>query len=138
MLSLRDRDDEPAETVGTDLVDRTATGDSGFHPRRWRRRYIESYLLWPPAIAAATGLPETEIRQDLTDHHAIAVGAGFIDTEPPQALLDVRAKKILKPTGGTAILGQFDTSAVDVARHMDAGAIPEDIKTFLQDLVALA
>lgn len=57
VLSLRDRDDEPAETVGADLVDHTAAGDSGFHPRRWRRRYIESYLIWPSAIAARRACP---------------------------------------------------------------------------------
>jgi predicted ATPase len=138
VLSLRDRDDEQAETVKADLVDPTAAGDSGFYPRRWRRRYIESYLIWPPAIATAVGLSEPQVRQDMTDHHGIAVGANFTDTEPPQALLDVRAKSILKPTGGTAVLGQFDTSAVEVAQHMDATAVSEDIKTFLQDLVSLA
>lgn len=136
-LSLRDRDDEPAETVKEDLVDRTATADDGFQPRRWRRRYIESYLIWPPAIAAATGLSEAEVRQNLTDNHGISVGANFTDANPPQGLLDVRAKQILKEGGSTPVLGQFDAGPLDVAKHIDAEAVCDDIKTFLGDVAAL-
>jgi hypothetical protein len=138
VLSLRDRDDEPAETVGADLVDKTASADDGFHPRRWRRRYIESYLIWPPAMAAASGLSENQIVQELSDHHGIAVGAHFVDSDPPQALLDVRAKSILRAPASNPTMGQFDVDAGDVARCMDPDSIPEDIKTFLGDLKALA
>ena len=121
VVSLRDRDDEPAETVGADLKDGN-DGQGGFHPRRWRRRYLESYLIWPPAIAAATGLDLAAVTQHLTDHHAIAVGAGFTDSAPPAALLDVRGKEILRPSGGGAVLGQFYASPVDVAGHIEADA----------------
>jgi predicted ATPase len=138
VLSLRDRDDEPAETVGADLVDPAAAGDAGFHPRRWRRRYIESYLIWPPAIAAAAGIAEEQVVQDLTDHHGIAVGDNFVDSEPPQALLDVRGKAILRAPGSSATMGQFDASAYDVARYMDPAAIPQDVKVFLGDVAELA
>jgi hypothetical protein len=137
VLSLRDRDDEPAETVGPDLVDRSAAADSDFHPRRWRRRYIESYLIWPPAIAAATGLTEEQVNERLSDHHGISVGANFTDSEPPQALLDIRAKRILK-TGSAPVLAQFDATAIDVAKHLDATAVCDDMKTLLNDLVSLA
>jgi predicted ATPase len=137
VVSLRDRDDEPVATVGADLVDGGAGGD-GFHPRRWRRRYLESYLIWPPAIAAAAGLDVEQVKRELSDHHALAVGANFIDSDPPQALLDVRGKQILKARNSVPILGQFDASPSDVAKHMDADAIPDDVKTFLQELVALA
>jgi len=136
-LSLRDRDDEPAETVKEDLVDYAASADGNFHPRRWRRRYIESYLVWPPAIAAATGLTEGEVRTQLTDHHGISVGANFTDSDPPQALLDVRAKAIFKE-GSTPVLGQFDVSALEVAKNLDVSAIADDLKTFLGDVVSLA
>jgi predicted ATPase len=136
-VSLRDRDDEPAESVGADLVDGNP-GEERFHPRRWRRRYLESYLIWPAAIAAATGLTEAQVNEHLSNYHAIAVGANFTDTTPPAALLDVRAKQILRPRNGTASLGQVDASPVDVAEHMDARSIPDDIKTFISELVALA
>jgi predicted ATPase len=138
VLSLRDRDDEPAETVGADLCDQPVPTDPEFHPRRWRRRYIESYLIWPPAIAAASGLTEEQVRQHLTDHHGISVGAGFTDSDAPHALLDVRGKQVLKAVGSSPVLGQFDVNALDVAREMDAAAIPDDIRTFVGEVVALA
>lgn len=137
VLSLRDRDDEPAETVGPNLVDPTASADEGFHPRRWRRRYIESYLLWPAAIAEASGLGIEEVIAQLKDEHGIAIGPKFTDTNPPQTLLDVRAKAIIKGSADP-VLTQFDVDAVDVARAMTADAVPEDIKTFLSDITTLA
>lgn len=35
-------------------------------------------------------------------------------------------------------MGQFDASAYDVVKRMEAAAIPDDIKTLLNDLVELA
>jgi AAA domain, putative AbiEii toxin, Type IV TA system len=138
VLSLRDRDDEPAEHAGADLVDQTGHEEAGFYPRRWRRRYIESYLIWPPAIAAASGVPEATVVQDLADRQGIAVAAGFTATEPPQALLDVRGKAVLKAVGGDATMGQFDVNAVEVAECLGAADVCDDIKTFLNELVSLA
>jgi hypothetical protein len=74
---------------------------------------------------------------ELRDRHGIAVGPNFTDSAPPQALPDVRAKQILKPGGGTAVLGQFNASARDVAMHMDPAAIRTDIKTFLAEVKSL-
>ena len=136
-LSLRDRDDEPVEPVGQDLTDPSAPAGDGFNPRRWRRRYIESYLLWPPAIARATGLDEDEVRRTLTDNHGISIGAHFTDWDAPSAYLDVRAKKILREGGSAPILGQFDAGPLDVAKHMEAAAICDDIKRFLADVEGL-
>jgi len=136
-LSLRDRDDEKAETVGSDLVDPSAGGDPDFYSRRWRRRYIESYLIWPPAVAAATGLAETQVVQDLADRHGIAVTTNFTDTDAPAALLDVRAKSILKQ-GATPVMGQFDATSEEVASHLNSSAICDDLTTFLTEVVALA
>jgi hypothetical protein len=137
VLSLRDRDDERAETVGADLVDPGASGDAGFHPRRWRRRYIESYLIWPPAIATAAGEPEQQVVQELADRHGIAVPTTFTSSDPPPAILDIRAKSILKQ-GSVPVMGQFDATALDVARSLDVAAICDDVQTFLADVVTLA
>jgi hypothetical protein len=138
VLSLRDRDDEALGAAGADLVDPGSADDGGFHPRRWRRRYIESYLIWPPAIAAATGTSEEDVRSTLTDLHGIAVGATFTDVDPPQALLDVRGKAILKAPGSSVTMGQFDATPYDVAEQMTAESIPVDVKTFLDELRRLA
>lgn len=138
VLSLRDRDDELVEGVGPDLVDIAGGGDPDFRPRRWRRRYIESYLIWPPAIATASGLTVEDVEGELAAHHALAVAATFTDSGAPQALLDVRAKEILRPPSGTAVLGQFDVSAYDVVEHMTAEAVCDDVRTFLTELAAAA
>lgn len=136
-LSLRDRDDKPAEEVGPDLVDGVSESNS-FFPRRWRRRYIESYLVWPPAMAAARGVPEEQVAKELAELHGLAVGAGFTKSDPPQALLDVRAKDIFRGAGTPAILGQLDVDPLAVSRVIEPEAIPEDVRTFLRELVALA
>ena len=75
--------------------------------------------------------------KELRDRHGIAVGPTFIDIDPPQALLDVRAKQILKPGGGTAVHGQFDATAHEMAMRMDPTAICTDIRTFLSDVESL-
>ena len=138
VLSLRDRDDEPAETVGPDLKDNPVAADPEFHPRRWRRRHIESYLIWPPAIAAASPLSEGEVQDYLMNQHGIAVGEQFTDSDAPQALMDVRGKSILATVDGPAAMGQLPVNAVEVASEMDADAVPADIKTLLADVEALA
>jgi predicted ATPase len=137
-LSLRDRDDERAEGVGPDLVDPAASESDGFYPRRWRRRYIESYLVWPAAIAAARGIPEEQVETELADLHGLAVRHGFTKSDPPQALLDVRAKEIFRAAGTPPILGQLDVDPLEVARSIGSDAICEDIRTFLHELVSLA
>ena len=137
-VSLVDRDDMPASTVDAALRDQGVQAPPGFTCLKWRRRHIESYLIWPPAIAAATGLSEEDITARLRDQHALAIGDSFPDLEPPAALLDARGKQILRE-GTTAILGQFDAGPVDVARHMPADKIPADIGllfTALADLSA--
>ena len=60
------------------------------------------------------------------DHHGIAVGANFTDSDPPQALLDVRAKQILKPRNGTAVLAlkDVDASMVSASRSGLRGRDP--------------
>lgn len=129
-LSLRDRDDEPVSTVGEHLEDRTHNQPPpGFHCRKWRRRHIESYLLWPPAMAAASGRSEQEIREMLQERYAIAVGSNFSSAHPPDALLDIRGKDVLAHWG-------IDAHAVVAA--MTPRDVPEDLRMFVQELVNLA
>jgi predicted ATPase len=137
-LSLRDRDDEPLGIVGPDLHDNPVENDPEFHPRRWRRRYIESYLIWPPAIAAASGLSDEDARKCLMEQHGVAVGEKFTDSDAPQALMDVRGKEVLAVVDGPAIMAQLSVNAIDVAQKMTGESIPDDIKTFLNDLISLA
>lgn len=117
--------------TGVDEID-------GFHCRKWRRRYIETYLVWPPALAAASGVSEVEIAARLRDDHGIAISAeNFTRSNAPSALLDLRAKEILMG-GDEAILAQLPITAIDVAHAMPPESIPEDIVTILSQLNELA
>jgi predicted ATPase len=136
-LSLRDRDDEPMGSVSRDLVVATDRRDPGFHPRRWRRRYLESYLVCPRAISEASGLPEAVVRDQLAEVHGVAVPSSFTVSDAPAALMDVRAKELFK-NGGEPIMGQFDVRAHDVARVLKRDEVCADLVTFLTDVVTLA
>ena len=133
-VSLRDRDDEPSGTVGADLIDGSHEPPDGFDCRKWRRRHIESYLIWPPAIAAASGLSEDEVNERLRDTFAIAIPPdAFKQSDVPEALLDLRGKRILTG-GGSPLFGQFDVSVYDVANVIEPEAICDDIVTFINVL----
>ncbi len=135
--SLRDRDDKPVNTIGPDLEDKDAVDGEGFHSRVWRRRHIESYLIWPPAIARATRMSEDQIEEKLRENHNIAVSRSkWADTNAPQAALDINGKGILKD-GDEAILGQLDVNAYDVAAAFEADEVPEDIGKVLAQLRSL-
>lgn len=129
-ISLRDRDDESLNTVGENLED---TGHSsppeGFICRKWRRRHIESYLLWPPAMAAASGRSEEDIRQQLQDQFAIAIGANFLQAKAPAALLDIRGKEVLESLG-------IDSKVL--VEHLDVNGIAEDLRMLVNELIERA
>lgn len=134
-ISLRDRDDEPIGTVGSDLVDQSHRQIAKFDCRKWRRRHIESYLIWPPAIAAASGLSESEVDVKLAQSFAIAIPRdSFTHSDVPEVLLDLHGKSILKKGGG-ATSGQFDVNVFDVAKAIEPDGICDDIKTFINLLI---
>ena len=127
-LSLRDRDDEPLGTVGDALADKSHNGIADFHCKKWRRRHIETYLLWPPAIASATGAQESDIVDSLRDEFGLAVGDTFPDRDAPDALLETRGKDVMTSIGADCIA---------VAKSIPADKIPQDIIDLLDELVAL-
>ena len=136
--SLRDRDDDPVGTVGPTLEDRDRADSEGFYARKWRRRHIESYLIWPPAIARASGMSESEVEERLRDDHSVAVSRSkWTDSDAPQAALDINGKLILKE-GDEAIFGQLDLNAYDLARNFEKTEICDDICTVINELAALA
>lgn len=132
-ISLRDRDDTPVGQITADLSDRSVASSPIFVPLTWRRRNIESYLLWPPAIAAAAAVDEDEIRRLLSENHALATTDSFLGTDAPDALLVIDGKRILKG-GPEAILGQLNASPPDVAEALTVDTIAIDLKTFFSRL----
>ncbi len=127
-VSLRDRDDEPVDTVGPGLVDKAVDTVAHLSLRKWKRRHIESYLVWPPALAAVTGRTEEDIRAALAEKYALAIPETFVQADAPQPLIAV---------DGKAVLRYFGADPVSVAQAMPAEAIPHDVRTFLQELTDL-
>jgi hypothetical protein len=128
-VSLRDRDDESATSVGDDLTDKShGNPPEGFHCKKWRRRHIESYLIWPPALAAVSGRTQEEIERILRDDFGIAIGNNFHLAQPPQAYLDIRGKEILRSLG---------INANDVVQHIEPKSISEDLRVLVEGLVGL-
>lgn len=136
-ISLRDRDDASVNTVAGDLTDKGLNACEFFQPLRWRRRNIESYLLWPPAIARASGLPEEEIRASLQERHAVAIPDSFAESDPPRVLLDLDGKQVLK-TGNEALFRQMDVHAVDVATSLQPEEVCADFRLFFEHLAKAA
>jgi predicted ATPase len=129
-LSIRDRDDEAANTVGADLEDRANPSESSFQALKWRRRYIESYLIWPEAIAAASGRSVSDVNDELAREFGLAtIGPDWTKTDAADTFRDLRGKDILR---------HFGVNAIQVAREIPAAAICDDIKMFLSHLESLA
>lgn len=129
-ISLTDRDDEPRNTVGDRLVDKShENGPADFHCRKWRRRHIESYLLWPPAIAAVLKVDQALIEGELREKHALAVGDSFADADAPDGLLDIRGKDVLQGLG-------VDRELLAVA--LPADKVPTDVVHLFEDLERFA
>jgi predicted ATPase len=129
-VSLRDRDDEAQASVGDALEDKTyGNGVPDFYCKKWRRRHIESYLLWPPAIAAVLGVDQTDIEARLRDGYGVAVGESFAAADAPDALMDLRGKEVLSDLGADRL---------EVAEAIPADKIPQDVVCMLDELTRLA
>jgi hypothetical protein len=130
VLSIRDRDDAPLSSVGDQLEDKTIDRcPSGFHCKIWRRRNIESYLIWPQAIALATGITLGDVEKTLREKHGIAIGETFVDKNPPETFCQVDGKEVLK---------SFSIDPIKVVDKLPTDKIPEDIKTIVNELINLA
>lgn len=131
-FSLRDRDDQSLRSVDAELRDTGEDAGSeaaGFYSRKWRRRYIEAYLLWPPTLAECSGRTEEDVRAVLQDQFGIAIGSTFTTSEAPQAYLDVRAKDVL---------GFFDLRPLELAKRIPEEGICDDLRLVLDQLETLA
>lgn len=126
--SLRDRDDEILKTVSPALEDKNVNPAPKFMTRKWRRRHIEGYLIYPRALAKVAGLPRGEVADILRDECGIAIGDSFRQTEAPSAILDMCAKEVLKKLKVPAA----------VASAFQADEVCDDIVTVLKELDAHA
>lgn len=128
-FSICDRDDMSINIIGEDLADKSCSGGSpNFHSKRWLRRNIESYLLWPAAISKVANMTLEDVEKLLRDDYGVAIGDTFPQTDAPAALLDIDGKKVLKSLG---------VSPMDVVEEIPSDKIPNDIITIVNNLISL-
>ena len=125
-VSLRDRDDCSLNSIDINLRDKSIDSmPDGFNCIKWRRRHIESYLIWPRAVAVAIGMELSDLEGVLREKHALAVGENYARVDAPVTILDVRGKEILEELKADRLL---------VAEQYLPEEIPADIIRFLDIL----
>ncbi|MEU4259413.1 AAA family ATPase [Streptomyces fradiae] len=127
--SLRDRDDEILATIGPNLEEKGFKSPPNFTARKWRRRYIEGYLIYPRALAEAANMPIEDVVAMLRDDYGIAIGETFRNAIAPTAILDMRAKEVIK---------KLNVSAAEVASCFRPDEVCEDITSVLKELNSYA
>jgi hypothetical protein len=127
-VSLRDRDDLATSQVDpATLRDRSLNDvDPNLHLKVWRRRHIENYLLWPPAVARAAGRADQEVIE-LMAEHAIIVPTDFTSRTVADAMIDARGKEIVQEHT-RSLKRAFGVRPLDIAKAMKPEEIPEDVK----------
>lgn len=135
-ISLRDRDMDNPNVVGEGLTYKAISlgSNSPILLLEWRRKNIESYLLCPKAIAAATHRPVEEIKQYFQQKFALAIDDdGYVEAVPPDAIITCDGKMIFtKENDGLQVV--YGCNKYDVAKKMTAEEVGEDIKVFLNQV----
>lgn len=135
-ISLRDRDDESASTVGDDLLDKNYNQEENFKILKWPRRNIEGYILCKAAIARAAKTSIESVDDYFRIEHSVFVPDNLIGNDIPPALRDLDCKKIFN--GEDGIEKRFKIKREDVAMAMEKSDIPNDIRTFFEYLKELS
>ncbi|WP_419872918.1 ATP-dependent nuclease [Candidatus Pristimantibacillus sp. PTI5] len=130
-VSLRDRDEENYNTVDHTLIDKIMNNNvSDIVYLKWRRRYIENYLLAPQVIARITGKSVEEIKKHFEEHHSLALNGGNTSSNVPSAINEARGKEIIS-TNQYSIEKTFGCDKHSIAKEMKAEEICDDVKTVI-------
>ena len=124
-VSLRDRDLASSSSVDIDLVHKGLNHDANCVPLSWKRRNVESYLLWPSAIAEAKAIPVADVEAKLAADFAVAIPEAYSAHAVPQVLLDIDGKEVLK---------SFGLTWSDLLPRMTAAWLPADFALVLNKL----
>ncbi len=137
-VSIRDRDDEAANTVENSLIDKGFTNkEKDFIVMKWRRRHIECYLLCKAAIARAAGVEVARVEEFFQlDGHALALPDDTTKSEVAPSVRDAHAKEIF--TEGESLKKHFKITRDDVAVVLAPNEIAEDLRTFFAAVEALS
>lgn len=140
-ISLNDRDNEELATIrNNDLNDNiygTPTEQTRLFFKKWRRRYIEGYLLHPDAIARAANRTAEEVINHVSENFAINIGGRIVAQEnEPEALLDCRAKTIMSEHQHS-IQTTFGIDKYAIANELREEEIHEDFSIMIREIVEI-
>lgn len=132
-ISLRDRDDEPINTVDSQLNDLNYPGPENFHTMKWRRRHLESYLIAPEPVGRAIGRDSADVSRALAENFALAIPSSFTESDCAEVLLQANGKDILmRPNIG--LLANSGQEPHDVALSLQPSEVCDDVRTFFARL----
>jgi energy-coupling factor transporter ATP-binding protein EcfA2 len=136
-IRIRDRDDQCLNTIDkNDLTDKGISSDiDGLKLKVWRRRHIENYCLWPPAIARAANVDENDVRNFFADN-GLNITPDVRSQQAAFALLDARGKE-LTTVGERSVRHRFRVKPIQVAEAMMAEEIPEDVSYLIREILQM-
>lgn len=134
-ISLRDRDDEPYNTVGSDLFDKSHTSsDANVKYMKWRRKELENYLMLPAVLARVANVDI----ETINEHYRIfglAIPNNYSDSNVPSALYDCNAKEILYELENS-FCNVFSIDRYTLAKNYNKDEICTDILTAINTIIA--
>lgn len=136
-ISLRDRDD-----LALDQVDKASLRDKSVDNKEenlslrvWRRRHIENYLLWPPAIAKASGRPVADVENFFAEN-GLVIPADFKSRDVVLPMIDARGKELTQKGAGS-IRNTFGVTPLQIAKAMEAVDVAEDVTGLINDIISM-
>ena len=133
-FSIRDRDDEPINTVDVNLNDKTHSNqDADLKLMKWKRRNIESYLIIPSIISNISGNELDAVNEHLANIFAIAIPDNYTASEVPDVLLQLDGKDILKENENS-IEKAYNVSRRDIIKKLTMEHLCDDLKTMVNEI----
>ena len=135
-ISLRDRDDESLGTTNLSLEDKShpESDKRKIYCRKWRRRYIEGYLLSAKSISRSCEVALEDVVDHIRNYFAIDISNDFTEQNEPEAILDARAKTIISE-GENSIQSIYSVDKYKIAKAMTADEIPNDVKLLIEEII---
>jgi predicted ATPase len=135
-LSIRDRDDEPDDTVEASLIDKSNPPKTpGFRALKWRRRHVENYLLNENAIAAAANISVDDVKGFFA-RQGIVLPVDTVASDVLMSVRDARGKELMIQ-GGESVRDVYGVTRDQVAQAFKKEDVPADIVTFLGEVTKL-
>lgn len=138
-ISLNDRDEDSITNVDpSNLRDKGYNNPiPGLSHKKWRRRYIEGYLMQPDPIARAAQKTPNEIIEFIRTHHAIDISGRFTtQDDEPLAILDIRAKEIISDAP-KSLKKEYSIDKYQILEKFAPEDIHEDLKIMTKEIKSI-